>query len=191
MAKRQPVIALATLWVLAATGLGAGALVTRAPGAASAGQPALPEAVVLPDAGRVAASDAQPVLPLAPAPPASDARPAPPSLAAQGPHSSFCRVIVEPGDTLLALAQRYGTTVEAIQAANRLPCRAVRAGVVLIIPVPCLPLCPTVCAVATPTACPPPASAPACPTPLPALDLPIDPPAHLLPPPRCLPPCGQ
>lgn len=192
MAKRQQVIALATLCLLAAAGLGAGALAARALEAPRSTQPALEAAAkeALPGASWAAASDAPTGLRLAPAPAASSATPVPLWVTAPATQAGFCRVIVEPGDTLFALAQRFGTTVEAIQAANRLPCTTVRAGVVLIIPVPCVPLCPAVCVVASPTACPPPAGVPACPTPLPALDLPIDPPAHILPAPRCLPPCG-
>ena len=42
--------------------------------------------------------------------------------------------VVGPGDTLYSLARRYGTTVDAIRAANRLPDDAIALGRTLIIP---------------------------------------------------------
>ena len=42
--------------------------------------------------------------------------------------------VVQQGDTLFSIAQRYGTTVEAIRAANGLPDNTIRAGQVLFIP---------------------------------------------------------
>jgi LysM repeat protein len=44
--------------------------------------------------------------------------------------------VVQPGDTLFSLARRYGTTVEAIMALNRLPNTTIRVGQQLLIPVP-------------------------------------------------------
>ncbi|MDQ3707616.1 MAG: LysM peptidoglycan-binding domain-containing protein [Chloroflexota bacterium] len=41
---------------------------------------------------------------------------------------------VQPGDTLSGIAVRYGTTVEAIVAANNLPSRTIYAGQTLVIP---------------------------------------------------------
>ena len=42
--------------------------------------------------------------------------------------------VVGPGDTLYSLARRYGTTVDAIRAANRLPDDAIALGRTLLIP---------------------------------------------------------
>jgi LysM repeat protein len=42
--------------------------------------------------------------------------------------------VVQPGDTLFSLAQRFGTSVEAITAANGLADDSIRAGQELIIP---------------------------------------------------------
>jgi LysM repeat protein len=67
--------------------------------------------------------------------------------------------LVQRGDTLFALARRFGTTVEAIKAANSLCSSRILVGQKLQIPVstaPCRPVsavCPTVC---------PPVSAPVC-----------------------------
>ncbi len=44
--------------------------------------------------------------------------------------------VVQPGDTLFSLAQRFGTSVEAITAANGLADAGIRAGQQLIIPAP-------------------------------------------------------
>ncbi|HEX8219579.1 MAG TPA: LysM peptidoglycan-binding domain-containing protein, partial [Chloroflexia bacterium] len=41
---------------------------------------------------------------------------------------------VQPGDTLSGIAVRYGTTIEAIVAANNLPSRTIYAGQTLVIP---------------------------------------------------------
>ncbi len=96
--------------------------------------------------------------------------------------------IVQRGDTLFSLARRYGTTVEAIRAANNLPCTLIRIGQKLVIPA-----CPTPCpqaacaAVCTPTCvpvrptvvcvpvCPPVVCVPICPTPLPPVCVPLCP----------------
>jgi len=43
--------------------------------------------------------------------------------------------VVRPGDTLYAIARRYGTTIEAIMAANRLLSYNIRIGQQLIIPI--------------------------------------------------------
>ena len=43
--------------------------------------------------------------------------------------------VVRPGDTLFSLARRYGTTIEAIMAANRLPTYNIFVGQRLLIPV--------------------------------------------------------
>ena len=50
--------------------------------------------------------------------------------------SKYIVHIVQPGDTLFSLARRYGTTVEAIMALNRLPNSNIRIGQQLLIPVP-------------------------------------------------------
>jgi LysM repeat protein len=42
--------------------------------------------------------------------------------------------VVQPGDTLFSLAQRFGTSVEAITAANGLADDSIRVGQELIIP---------------------------------------------------------
>jgi LysM repeat protein len=60
----------------------------------------------------------------------------PSSTATLTPSSKYVTHIVQPGDTLFALARRYGTTVEAIMALNRLPNTNIRIGQQLLIPVP-------------------------------------------------------
>ncbi len=99
-------------------------------------------------------------------------------------------VIVQPGDTLFALARRFGTTVEAIKVANGLPCSTILAGQKLVIPV-CVPACPApqpvpvVCA----PVCPTPACVPVCP---PVVCVPVCPPVvcvPVCPTPVCVPIC--
>ena len=50
--------------------------------------------------------------------------------------SKYIVHLVQAGDTLFSLARRYGTTVEAIMALNRLPNSNIRIGQQLLIPVP-------------------------------------------------------
>jgi LysM repeat protein len=44
--------------------------------------------------------------------------------------------VVQPGDTLTKLAQRFGVTVEEIKAANGMAGDTILLGLILIIPVP-------------------------------------------------------
>jgi penicillin-insensitive murein endopeptidase len=61
--------------------------------------------------------------------------PAPAVVAAsQAEAAGYATIRARSGDTLVILARRYGTTVEEIQRANRLPGNAIRAGVVYRIP---------------------------------------------------------
>jgi len=57
---------------------------------------------------------------------------------AETPHAAATTppYVVQPGDTLFSLAQRFGTSVEAITAANGLADVSIRAGQELIIPLP-------------------------------------------------------
>jgi len=64
------------------------------------------------------------------------------------PRPPFIQYTVQPNDTLGGIAQKFGTTVDAILRANNLPRpEALRAGQVIIIPLPTLT--PTVTATAT------------------------------------------
>jgi LysM repeat protein len=42
--------------------------------------------------------------------------------------------VVQEGDTLTSIAQRFGTTIDAIIAANNLPSTVITIGQVLVIP---------------------------------------------------------
>jgi murein endopeptidase len=54
--------------------------------------------------------------------------------ASQAETAGYAQIRARSGDTLVILARRYGTSVEEIQRANRLPGNAIRAGVVYRIP---------------------------------------------------------
>jgi LysM repeat protein len=70
------------------------------------------------------------------APPAATAVPTTPAVAPTAPASGFTHYTVQRGDTLYSIARRYGTTVEAIMAANGITDpRTLRAGQVLLIPI--------------------------------------------------------
>lgn len=72
-----------------------------------------------------------PVPPTAtPVPPTPTARPRPPTPT----KPAFFYYTVRSGDSLSSIAARFGTTVQALQAANRLPSTFIYAGQVLVIP---------------------------------------------------------
>lgn len=70
------------------------------------------------------------------------------------------RYVVQPGDTLWRIAQRFGTTVPALMSANGLTTSRIYAGQVLLVPAPAPPGTPA------PTRTPPPAATQP-PTPIP------------------------
>jgi LysM repeat protein len=84
------------------------------------------------------------VRPSSPLPTASPVRPSPPIPTATVPRPSSTvpptpaarKYKIQPGDTLLALANRFHVTIEAIQAANGMTDTFLRAGEELIIPLP-------------------------------------------------------
>jgi LysM repeat protein len=106
-------------------------------------------------------------------PPQTAVAPACPSIQV-APTQSIC-IVVRTGDTLYGLARRFGTTVEAIMAANCLQTTTILIGQKLLIPV-CptqvvcapvsapvsVPVCSPVSIAVCPTVCPP-VSAPVCP----------------------------
>jgi len=97
--------------------------------------------------------------------------------------------VVQRGDTLFALARRFGTSVEAIMAANSLTGSTIRVGQTLVIPA-----CPTACAqMAQVTMCTP-TCVPVCPSPPPPTCVPVCPPVVCVPVcptpvPTCVPVC--
>lgn len=87
--------------------------------------PATPSAS--PEPSDTAAPQASPTVPAGPTP-----TEAPPATAAPTPVT----YIVQAGDTLNAIAARYGTTAQAIMDANGLTSENIQVGQILIIPVP-------------------------------------------------------
>ena len=76
--------------------------------------------------------------------------------------------VVVKGDTLFRLAARFGTTVEAIKAANGLTCTKIVVGQKIVIPVVPKPKVTSLVAVC-PTPTPAVVAVPVCPTPAPAV----------------------
>jgi LysM repeat protein len=99
----------------------------------------VPAAVQTPGAvPTLAATTMQPVeipTPSAPQPLAPAASPIPPTLTPAPPGPKYIVYVVRPGDTLYSIARRYGITVAAIMAANRLPNFNIHVGQQLQIPV--------------------------------------------------------
>jgi hypothetical protein len=101
--------------------------------------------------------------------------------------------VVQRGDTLFRLARRYGTTVQAIMAANKLCSTVIVVGQRLLIPV-CptpapavvVPMCPPAPAVVAVPACSPVACVPVCPPP-PPVCVPVCPPVVCVPVCQCPP----
>lgn len=77
-----------------------------------------------------------PIPPLpTPTPVLPTATPVPPTPTAARPTPQYTIYMVRPGDTLFSVARRYGTTIEAIMAANRLATYEIRIGQQLILPI--------------------------------------------------------
>ena len=94
---------------------------------------ASPDASVIPTPSAAAAS-ATPIATPAPTPVPETPAPTPPPPASPAGTQSY---VVQEGDTLSAIANRFGTTVAAIQAANRLGENdVINIGQVLVIPEP-------------------------------------------------------
>jgi LysM repeat protein len=74
-----------------------------------------------------------------------------PSPTVCGPPAGWVIYIIQPGDTLFALAQRTGTTVAAIQLANCLPNTTIYSGTGLYLPASPATVTPSLTPTATPT----------------------------------------
>ncbi len=137
---RDPTVIRRVLLVLAVTAALTAAACDEDPAAPAEVPTATPYAKV-PEPTIVAASTRALAVPSAVASPtpeatataAPTASPVPSPAAPPAP--TFANYTVAPGDVISAIARRFGSTVDAIRAANGLPDDEIRSGVVLRIPV--------------------------------------------------------